>query len=103
MGVATTIACVPVGEEGEDQRSSRNFCVNHLPHERHLVWHIISQVGDNNISFDVKQKGPAGINVLKYENITDGMLTDYEALRNLYIANPQNATGHFMVRIEACE
>lgn len=103
MGVATTIACVPIGEIGEEQRSSRNFGVNQLPPDKHLVWHIISQVGDTGISFDVKQKGPSGANVLKYEHITDGMITDYEALRNLYISNPQHATGHFMVRVESCE
>ena len=103
MEVATTIACLPVAEEGEEQRSSRNFAVNQLPPRKHLIWRVISKVGDTNICFDVKQKGPSNVNILKYECITDGMITEYEALRNLYIANPQNATGHFMVRIESCE
>ena len=45
MGVATTIACLPYGEEGEDRRSSRNFGVNQLPNEGHLKWRVISMMG----------------------------------------------------------
>lgn len=103
MGVATTIACLPYGEEGEDRRSSRNFGVNQLPNEGHLKWCVISQMGDTDICFDVKQKGPNNTNITRYEGIKDGVITEYEALRNLYIANPRNATGHFMVRVESCE
>lgn len=103
MGVATTIVCLPYSEEGEEQRSSRNFGVNQLPNEGRLIWHVISKVGDTDICFDVKQKGPSGNSIICYECIKDGVVTDHEALRNLYIANPKNATGHFMVRVETCE
>lgn len=103
MGVATTIACLPYGEEGEEQRSSRNFGVNQLPGEGRLRWRVISKMGDTNICFDVKQKGPNNLNITRYKEMRDGVITDYEALRNLYIANPRNATGHFMVRVETCE
>ena len=103
MGIAITIACLPYGEEGQERRSSRNFSVNQLPNEGHLKWQVISRVGDTEIYFDVKQKGPNNTNITRYEQIRNGTITDYEALRNLYIANPRNATGHFLVRVESCE
>ena len=103
MGVAITIACLPYNEEGYEERSSRNFGINQLPNEGHLKWQVISKVGDMDIWFDVKQKGPNDTVVTRYEQIKNGTITEYEALRNLYIANPRNATGHFLVRVESCE
>lgn len=103
MGEVAIIASEPFAEQGEDGRASRNFCINQLKNEGHLIWHIISKVGDTNISFDVKQKCNTNNNQIRFKEIKEGTITSYEALRNLYIANPRNATGHFIVRIEPCK
>lgn len=100
MGEVAIIASEPFAEQGEDGRASRNFCINQLKNEGHLIWHVISKMGDSDISFDVKQNCNVDSNETRFENIKEGTVTSYEALRNLYIANPRNATGHFIVRIE---
>lgn len=103
MGEAITIASLPYAEEEITQRASRNFETTQLTHKGNLRWKVISTVGDKNISFDVKQAGSCNAHHVRYADIKDGTVIPYESLRNLYIANPRNATGHFMVRIEQCE
>lgn len=103
MGEAVTIASFPYAEEEMTQRASRNFETSQIRHEGHLKWKIISTVGDTEITFDVKQVGNNNTHLVRYRDIKNGAIVPYENLRNLYIANPRNATGHFIVRIEQCE
>lgn len=103
MGEATTIACQPQAEEGMDGRVSQNFGTNQLPDEGHLIWRVITKMDDEDICFDVKQQCSTGPDQVRFENIKNGTIIPYVAHRNLYIASPQNATGHFIVRIESCE
>lgn len=100
MGEVAIIASEPFAEAGEEGRASRNFCINQLKNEGQLIWHVISTMGDEEISFDVKQMCSTDNNKIRFKDIKEGTVTPYEALRNLYIANPRNATGHFIVRIE---
>ena len=103
MGETTTVASQPIVEEGMEMRASRNFCVNQLMNKGKLKWHVISAVGDECITFDVKQVDPDHTYPVRFEHITDGAVTEYLPYRNLYISNPQNASGYFMVRVEVCE
>lgn len=103
MGEIATVACQPYMEDGEEMRASRNFDTNQLQKKGKLKWHIISAVGDENIHFDVKQIDSKKGYPVRFQKIVNGTVTPYEAYRNLYVSNPQNATGYFIVRVEACE
>lgn len=103
MSVSTTVASLPYAEEGNEQRASRNFAINHIAQDGKLIWHIISKMGDEDITFDVREKGVGDENPIRFENVKEGMVIPYQGLRNLYIANPKNATGHFLVRVETYE
>lgn len=103
MGEATTIACEPTAQEGKEKRASQNFATNQLSNTGKLIWHVITKTErDTHICFNVQQECAVGEDIIKFENIKDGTITPYEALRNLYISDPKNATGYFMVRVEAC-
>ncbi len=96
-----TIACLPISQT-DGERVSFNFSTVQLPKEKYLVWHVISQIEeDKNIHFTVKQEGSLGNNLVIFEDMYDGFTMPYEAMRNLYIANPRNVTGHFMVQVAA--
>ena len=96
-----TIACEPKSNKDEG-RVSFNFSTVHLPKEKYLVWHIITQSkSDTNMSFSVKQEGSNGQHIMILDDIEDGFKMPYEALRNLYIASPKNVTGHFLIEVEA--
>lgn len=102
MGDIATVASQPY-VEGQEERASRNFCTVQLEKTKKLKWHIISAIGDENICVDVRQIDIAQNYPIRFENITNGTITNYEAYRNLYISNPRNATGYFMVRVESVE
>lgn len=96
-----TIACLPKSQT-DGERVSFNFSTIQLPKEKYLVWHVISQIEeDNNIHFTVMQEGSQGDHPVIFEDMQDGFIMRYEGMRNLYIANPRNVTGHFMVEVEA--
>ncbi|MGL4797790.1 MAG: hypothetical protein ACRCWY_00125 [Cellulosilyticaceae bacterium] len=103
MGDMATVACQPCIEEGNEQRASRNFCTVQLENKGKLKWHVISAVGDQDISFDIRQIDTTKTYPVRFEGVSHGMITEYMPLRNLYVANPRHATGHFIVRVEACE
>ncbi len=103
MGETTIVASLPRGEEGEEKRSSVNFDTTGLSKKGRLLWRVITMMGDEDICFDVKQQGAKGPDPIRFEKIKDGTITPYMAYRNLYVSDPQNATGHFIVRVEACE
>ena len=95
-----TIACEPKSHT-DGERVSFNFSTVHLPKEKYLVWHVITQSQDTNIRFTVKQEGSQGKQIIILDNIEDGFRMPYEGLRNLYIASPTNVTGHFLIQVEA--
>ncbi len=103
MGEAAIIACQPKPLTENETRHSNNFCVNQLPHLKYLRWSIITLTeGDNNICFHVKEHHACREDALRFEDIRHGAITPYFAYRNLYISEVRNATGHFIVRVEAC-
>ena len=102
MSESVNITCAPCSKDGED-RVSFNFTTVQLPKEKYLVWQIISKLEEqDDISFTVMRQGPHGESSVIYEEMRNGDKTPYEGLRNLYIANPKNTKGHFIVRVEAC-
>lgn len=104
MREAATVACQPTTFSGEESRHSNNFCVNQLPHKDRLLWHIITKTeADTKICFNVKQHHSYKEDEIRFENIYDGKVTPYYAYRNLYISEVKNATGHFIVRVEAVD
>lgn len=102
METAVTITCAPKAKEGE-RRVSFNFSTVQLPKEKFLKWQIITHMEEqNDIRFTIMQEGSLGQHHVYYENMSHGTITTYEGLRNLYVALPQNATGHFLLKVEAC-
>ncbi|PHV69439.1 hypothetical protein CS063_15685 [Sporanaerobium hydrogeniformans] len=103
MGETTTVASLPKGEDGEEKRASVNFDIVGLPKRGNLLWRVITMMGDEDIYFDVRQQCAKGVDEVRFKKIKNGTITPYVPYRNLYVSDPQNATGHFIVRIEACE
>ena len=101
MGPSANIACQPRAHHEYASRHSNDFCIIQLPNQGKLIWHVISQLeGDHEISFNVKEHHTYKEDSLRFENIKEGTVTGYAPYRNLYIADVQNATGHFVVRVE---
>lgn len=94
-----TVAC-EVSGKNEQKRVSRNFETCYFEPVKFMKWHIISMMGDEGIIVDIQQVGAHGISSLKYPNITNGAIMPYESIRNLYVSNPRNNTGHFIIRLE---
>lgn len=104
MRPSANIACQPHANQEYISRHSNDFCIIQLPNEGKLIWHIISQVEENQkISFNVKEHHTYKEDSLRFENIREGTITEYAPYRNLYIADVENAMGHFIVRVEAYE
>ncbi len=104
MGESATIACQPGTFKGESNRHSHNFCINQLPHKNEVVWRVITKTDDvSNITFNVKEHYTYKEDEVRFENIKDGMITEYSPYRNLYVTDVRNVTGHFIVRVETME
>lgn len=104
MGPSANIACQPHVHQEYASRHSNDFCIIQLPKEGKLIWHVISQTEeDAEISFNVKEHHTYKEDSLRFENISEGTVTEYLPYRNLYIADVKHATGHFVVRVEAYE
>lgn len=105
MEATANIACIPKPWPGQADRFSFNFCTVQLTHYKFLKWHIISRMKDDTdkIRFNVKEQGPLAQNLLRFKDIQDKSITPYVPYRNLYIADVENATGHFIVRVEPVE
>lgn len=104
MGASANIACQPEQNHEYGGRHSNDFCINQIPNKGKLIWHIISYKESNpNISFSVKEHHTYKEDSLRFANIKEGTVTSYEPYRNLYIADVNHATGHFVVRVEAYE
>lgn len=103
MGKSANIACQPQEIRDYASRHSNDFCIIQLPNLGKLIWHIITVNKDEDICFNVKEHHTYKEDTLRFENIKDGMITPYAPYRNLYIADVKNATGHFVVRVEAWE
>lgn len=102
MGPSANIACQPQPHHEYASRHSNDFCIIQLPNKGKLIWHIISQIEeDREICFNVKEHHTYKEDSLRFENIKEGSVTSYEPYRNLYISDVRNATGHFVVRVEA--
>ena len=102
MGVSANISCQPHAHPEYASRHSNDFCIIQLPNEGKIIWHVISQTEeDKKISFSVKEHHTYKEDSLRFENIREGSITSYFPYRNLYIADVKNATGHFIVRVEA--
>lgn len=104
MGESTSIGCQPQGQQQDTERHSNDFSIIQLPKSGRLIWHIITLTDEATaICFNVKEHHTYKEDSLRFQNIKDGTVTDYMPYRNLYIANVKNATGYFIVRVEACE
>lgn len=104
MGGSANIACQPKEVQQYATRHSNDFCIIQLPNSGKLIWHIISLTEeDTDICFNVKEHHTYKEDSMRFENIKNGTVTDYMPYRNLYIADVKNATGHFVVRVEAYE
>lgn len=102
MGPSANIACQPHEHHEYASRHSNDFCIIQLPNHGKLIWHVISKIEDDNeICFNVKEHHTYKEDSLRFENIHEGSITSYFPYRNLYIADVKNATGHFVVRVEA--
>ncbi len=104
MSATANIGCVPVGKGNEENRHSHNFNIIQLPKKGRLLWRVITNTGENgDICFNVKEHYTYKEDKLRYENMKNGMITEYAPYRNLYIADVQNANQHFVVQVEAVE
>ncbi|MBE6024175.1 MAG: hypothetical protein E7231_13435 [Cellulosilyticum sp.] len=104
MKPSANIACQPKENHEYKSRHSNDFCIIQLPNDGKLIWHVISQVPqDTEISFNVKEHHTYKEDSLRFIDIKEGSVTPYFPYRNLYIADVKNATGHFVVRVEAYE
>lgn len=104
MGESTNIACQPQEFAQYDGRHSNDFCIIQIPNSIKLIWRIITLTKeDTEICFNVKEHHTYKEDSMRFESIKDGTVTNYMPYRNLYIADVKNATGHFVVRVEAYE
>lgn len=102
MGESATIACQPQELTTYATRHSNDFCTTQIPKAKQLIWHIIT-INDEKaaICFNVKEHHTYKEDTMRFTNIKDGTITEYQTYRNLYIADVKHATSYFIVRVEA--
>lgn len=104
MNGTANIACQPDIYQPNTCRHSNDFCIIQIPNAKQLIWHIITlNEKDQGISFNVNEHHTYKDDSVRFEKISNGTITEYKPYRNLYIANVENATGHFIVRVEPYE
>lgn len=99
MVMSTNIACAPNQNENYLGRHSNDFSIIQMPHNKRLIWHVISN-REEPIEFNVKEHHTYKEDSLRFEHIKDGTITEYMPYRNLYVADAKHAKGYFVVRVE---
>ncbi|MGJ5673581.1 MAG: hypothetical protein ACR9NN_08230 [Nostochopsis sp.] len=90
--LCTSVTSSPSPQSGEKNRSSGNFSTQNC--EPRLKWEVAPR-----IIFNVMRDKSAGKDPVILSNVNDGKVTDAIDIRSLYIANPQNATENFEVKV----
>ncbi|WP_395547677.1 MULTISPECIES: hypothetical protein [unclassified Lacrimispora] len=104
MSQKVTIVSEKQPQKGQNERSSNNFTTADFSENARLTFRAYYDYGmptqkeASDIVFDIKGD-KTGKDPMYLDNIRSGHVADNTHHRNLYIANPQKATGSFTVEV----
>jgi hypothetical protein len=88
-----SITSEPTPQAGQKHRSSDNFSTGGCGSVS-IRWSA-----PGGITFDVMKDVSGGTDPVIHAGLTNGSITSNDQARSLYIANPRNATGDFLVTV----
>lgn len=104
MNQKVTIVSEKQPQKGQHERSSNNFTTSDFNKDATLTFRayydygMATQSEAKDIIFDIKVD-KTGKDPMYLDNIRSGKVAENTHHRNLYIANPQHATGSFTVEV----